>query len=56
MEQRSQGMSNNGNRNVLGDEAQEQLEELRQYRPSVFQALPRDPAESGRVLWAGERE
>jgi hypothetical protein len=34
----------------------DQLEELRQYRPSIFQALPRDPAEAGRVRYAGERE
>jgi glycosyltransferase involved in cell wall biosynthesis len=34
----------------------DQLEELRQYRPSIYQALPRDPAETGRIRYAGERE
>ena len=39
MEQRGQGMSNNGSRNVLGEEAQEQLEELRQRMGEVNERL-----------------
>jgi glycosyltransferase involved in cell wall biosynthesis len=46
---------------VVGDfwqqyQLAEHLEELRQYRPSIFQALPREASDAARLRWAGERE